>query len=250
MKTLKIWSTKKTTYFIPIAILVLLTGCATSYKAKPLPIKTPGAYSNATEVAGATVGAKAFIEPKEAREAFGFDILGAGMLPVQVVFDNRGTHPLQINAAQTFLEDREGNLWPLLSRDMAHERALKYTQTKQIFKEGAYGGFLGGAAGAVIGAAIGVVTGEDVAKSAGKGATVGAAAGGTIGGVKGYTSGEARQEVISDLRSKTLEQKDIEPKGLAYGFLFFPGEAKSAKTLRLQIQEKDTSQIYNCVLNL
>lgn len=234
----------------PVFIFLLFTACATSYEAKPLPIKTPGAYPNATEVAGATVGAKAFIEPEEAREAFGFDVLGAGMLPVQVVFDNKGDQPLQINAAQTFLEDREGNLWPLLSRDMAHERALKYARTKQIFKEGAYGGFLGGAAGAVIGAAVGVVTGEDVAEAAGKGAAVGAAAGGAAGGAKGYSSNEARQKVINDLRSKNLEQKAIEPKGLAYGFLFFPGEAKSARTLRLQVQEKDTGRVQNCILGL
>jgi hypothetical protein len=250
MKKIRISPMDEYISFILVATLFLFTGCATSYKAKPLPLKTPAAYPNATEVAGALVGAKAFIDKKEAQEAFGFDVLGAGMLPVQVVFDNQGTHALRINAAQTFLEDREGNLWPLLSRDMAQERALKYAQTKEIFKEGAYGGFLGGAAGAVIGAAIGVVTGEDVVKSAGKGAAVGAAAGGTAGGVKGYTSDEARQTVISDLRSKDLEQKPIEPKGLAYGFLFFPGEAKSARTLRLQIQEEDTSEVYNCVLSL
>lgn len=60
----------------------------------------------------------------------------------------------------------------------------------------------------------------------------------------------ARQKVINDLRSKKLEKKAIEPGGLAYGFLFFPGEAKSAVTLGLQIQEKDASWVYNCILSL
>jgi hypothetical protein len=231
-----------------IILFFLVMGCAASYKVKPLPIKAPAAFSNATEIAGSIVGAKAFVDTKEAKEAFGFDIREAGMLPVQVVFDNQGDKSLQINPSQTFLEDKEGNLWPILARDMAYERATKYAQTKEIFKEGAYGGFLGGAAGAVIGAAIGVVSGENVAESAGKGAAVGAAAGSTLGGAKGYTSDDARKEIINDLRMKGLEQKSIEPKGLFYGFLFFPGEAKSAKQLRLQIIEKDTSSTHNLFL--
>jgi hypothetical protein len=233
-----------------VTIVAVSAGCATTYKAKPMPLKTAGAYPNATEVAGAIVGAKVFMDKKEAEDAFGFDVLGAGMLPVQVVFDNQGSLSLQIEPSQTFLEDNEGNLWPILSRDMAYERATKYAQTKNIFKEGAYGGLLGGAAGAVIGAAVGVVAGGDVASSAGKGAAIGAAAGGTAGGIKGYTSDDARQRVINDLRAKSLEQKAIEPKSLSYGFLFFPGEAKSAKTLRLRIVEKDTGKSYNCIMPL
>ena len=65
---------------IPAIIIVLIAGCGTSYKPKPLPLKAPSAYSNALEVAGATVGARAFDDPKNARDAFGFDVLGAGML--------------------------------------------------------------------------------------------------------------------------------------------------------------------------
>jgi len=78
---------------IVTVFLFLVAGCATTYKAKPLPFKSPTAYRNTTEVAGALVGAEAYADPKYAEEAFGFNIRGAGMLPVQVVFDNRGSHP-------------------------------------------------------------------------------------------------------------------------------------------------------------
>lgn len=220
-------------------LLIFLTACAT-YKRKPLPFKAPSAYDNATEVVGALVGAEAFVDRRTTKEAFGFDIRGAGMLPVQVVFDNQGPHPLKIDVAQTFLEDAEGNLWPILDREIAYERATKYSQTKQVFKEGAYGGFLGAAAGALIGAAVGIVTGENVAEAAGKGAAVGAAAGATLGGIKGYTSDDARQAIVDDLRRKTLENKPVESTNLAYGYLFFPGEANSAKQLRLKLVEVDT----------
>jgi len=150
-------------YFLLFLFIVFLTSCSTTYKAKPLAIKTPAAYPNMIEAGGAFIGAEAFSDRKKAKEAFGFDVRGAGMLPVQIVFDNQGSHELAINAAQTFLEDEKGNLWPLLSEKIAYERATKFSKTKEIFKEGAYHGFLGAAAGTLIGAAIGIVTGDDVA---------------------------------------------------------------------------------------
>ena len=231
---------------IPLVLMALVfsIACSTSYKAKPLPFKKPATYPNVTRVAGAMVAAQAFADPKEAKEAFGFDIRGAGMLPIQVVFDNQGPHSLDINAPQTFLEDEKGNLWPLLDQETAYERAAKYAQTKQIFKEGAYHGFLGAAAGAVIGAAIGIVAGENVAESAAKGVAAGAAAGATLGGAGGYLSDDARQKVINDLRRKSLQNKAVDPKSLTFGFLFFPGEAPSAKQLRLQLIEEETGAIH------
>ena len=231
-------------------LFICLAACTTSYKAKPLSFKLPNTYPNATKAAGATVAAKAYVDAQEAGEAFGFDVRGAGMLPVQVVIDNQGPHFLEINGPQSFLEDNEGNLWPVLSSNIAYERATKYAQTKQIFKEGAYSGFLGAAAGAVIGAAVGIVTGENVAGSAGKGAAVGAAAGATLGGAKGYGSNDARRTVIDDLHQKSLQAKAIEPKSLAFGFLFFPGEARSAKQLRLQVLEDDTGAAHVLMLDL
>jgi outer membrane lipoprotein SlyB len=227
---------------------VFLISCAASYQTQPLPFKAPGSYPNAQNISGATVGAKAYTDADEAQEAFGFDIRGAGMLPVQVVFDNQGKHSLEINSSQTFLEDKEGNLWPILAGNIAYERATKYVQTKEVFKEGAYHGFLGAIAGAAIGAAIGVVTGQDVAKLTGRGAVLGAASGAVIGGAKGYDANEARRSIIDDLKQKSLQSKPIEPNTLAYGIIFFPGEVKSVKQVRMQIVEKDTGSAQVLIL--
>jgi hypothetical protein len=223
-------------------------GCTTAYKAKPLSFKAPTAYPNHAEVAGAIVGAKAFVSKEEAKEAFGFDIRGAGMLPVQVVFDNQGNVPLEIDSLQTFLEDKEGNLWPILSSQIAYDRATRFAETNEIFKSGAYHGFLGATAGAIIGAAIGIVSGENVGSALGKGAALGAAAGATLGGADKYGSDSARRSIIQDLQQKSLQYRPIPPKGLSYGFLFFPGEAKSAKMLRLKIVEGRHGPVH--VLNL
>ncbi len=226
-----------------LCIIILFTGCST-YEVKPLPFKSPSSIDNAVNVAGADIAARAFADSKKAKETFGFDILGAGMLPVQVVFDNKGHNSLEVVGNQTFLEDKNGNLWPILSKDIAYERATQFAKTKEIFKEGAYKGFLGAATGAVIGAAVGIVSGENVAAAAGKGAAVGAAAGATIGGAIGYGSEDAIRSITSDLREKSLQSSEILPKSLAHGILFFPGEAVSAKQLRLQIKETDTGAVH------
>ncbi len=219
--------------------LLMLFGCA-GYKAKPVPYKSPASMPNALQVSGATVAAHAYADAKEAKAAFGFNIVGAGMIPIQVSFDN-GPHPLKIVAEQTYLEDNEGNIWPILEDRFAYERATKYAQTKQVFKEGAYHAFLGAAAGALVGAAVGVVTGH-FGGSVGKGAVIGAAGGGVLGGVKGLGDRDALNRLHDDFKSKSLQNKPIQPNGLAFGFIFFPGEAKSARMLRLQLEETDTGR--------
>ncbi len=231
-------------------VAFMLTACAESYQAKPLPFKMPGAYPNSQEAGGAVVGARAYTDIKEARENFGFDIINAGMLPVEIVIDNKGPHPLEINGSQTFLEDRQNNLWPVLNRDLAYERATKYAQTKQTFSEAAHSGFLGAAAGAAIGAAIGILSGQNVVETTGKGAAVGAAGGAVVGGANAANEGDARHAIIDDLQSKSLQTKSIAPNTLAYGFVFFPAEAKTAKTLRLQVVEKDTGRAFVLTFNL
>jgi hypothetical protein len=157
---------------------------------------------------------------------------------------------LEIDGQQTFLEDDQGNLWQILSRKNAHERATKYAQTRQILKEGAYNGFLGATAGAIVGAAVGVVTGENVASTAGQGAAVGAAAGAALGGAKGYSSDEAVRLITNDLREKSMRNRSIGPHSLAHGFLFFPGEADSAQKLRLKFLEKDTGKSHVIIFDI
>jgi hypothetical protein len=235
---------KNITVVLCIFLVASAMACSSQYKAKPMPFKMPGAYENATEVGGAVLAARAFADQKEAKEAFGFDIRKAGMLPVQVVFDNQGVNSLEVDGGQTFLEDEEGNLWPLLEARVAYERAAKYSQSANMAKEGAFHGIWGAAAGALVGAAIGIISGDNVGAAMGKGAAGGAAMGAVLGSAKGYDSSEARREISGDLKDKSLQNKPVEPMSIANGFLFFPGEASSAKQLRLKIFEKETGTSY------
>lgn len=242
---------KRTLSIVSIAVLIAIAalGCTTAYKAKPLPFKAPTAYDNMVETNGIQVGAQAFTDSDTAWKAFGFDIRSAGMLPVQMVFDNQGRQSVEINPGQTFLEDQAGNLWPVLTDKFAYERATKYAQTNEMFKEGAYKGFLGAAAGTIIGAAIGIVSGDDVARTAGEGAVIGAAAGSVLGGASGYASNDARASIIRDLKDKSLENQAIEPGNLAHGIIFFPGEAETARQLRLQLRESESGKVHTLFLN-
>jgi hypothetical protein len=227
-----------------ITILFLFGGC-TSHKTQVVPFKMPGAYSNATEVVGAMVAARAYVDPEEAQKAFGWDIRGAGLLPVQVVFDNLGEHSLEIEPSQTFLIDGEDNLWPILDSSLAYDRVMDKTEASRIGKGAAKPALWSGAAGAVLGAAIGIVTGENVGESAGKGAALGAALGATLGGAKAAAFEEdARAAISGDLMEKSLENKAVVPHSIAHGFIFFPGEPRGATELRLHLRVVETGDIH------
>lgn len=228
-------------------IVVFLFGCS-SYERQVVPFKLPSAYPNATEAAGAILAARALDDEKEALKAFGFDILGAGVLPVQVIFDNKGPHPIEIVTDQTFLVDSSDNLWPILDSRMAYDRIEKKTELGRVAPEAGKGAFLAGAAGAIIGAAVGIVTGHNVGDAVMKGAAVGAATGATLGGAKGFADTDVQRQIREDLQTRSLSSRAVPANEVAHGFIFFPGEAKKAKELRLRIKETDTGKSYPLIM--
>jgi hypothetical protein len=234
--------------FPAIILLTAVLAACTSYERQVVPFKLPSAYPNAVEIADAVIAAKSFDNKDEAGHAFGFDIRGAGILPVQVIFDNKGSHYLEIVPAQTFLVDEENNLWPILEEGLAYDRITKKTELGKIVPEGGKFGLLGGAAGGLIGAAVGIVTGTNVGTAASKGAAVGAAAGLTMGGAQGFGDNEVRYQIRDDLKTRSLAKRAVKPQEVAHGFIFFPGEAKKTKELRLQLKETDTGKLYSLTL--
>jgi len=235
--------------FVAIFLCGFITSCQ-SYKTQVVPFKLPSNYPNMINISGADIAARVFDNKEEAENVFGFDILASGVLPVQIVFDNKGTHKLSIVSNQTFLVDVEDNLWPILDSNIAYERIHSKTKYGPMVTEGTKGAVLAGIAGSAIGAAIGIVTGQNVLESAGKGAALGAAAGLTAGGVKGLMDEDAKDTIKKDLQSRNLKNKPINQGEVAHGFIFFPGESKKPKELRIQIKEEDTGILKQIVFKL
>ncbi len=84
----------------------------------------------------------------------------------------------------------------------------------------------------------------------GKGAVIGGALGTVGGGAEALQSGEAEYQISRDLGTKALENRPIRPGELGRGFLFFPGEAKSASQLRLQVEAIRSGKLYTLIINL
>ena len=124
---------------IVFVCLTIFAGC-TSYERQVVPFKMPESIPNAVSINGAVIAARSFTNTNEATEAFGFDIRSAGILPVQVVFDNKSNHPLMIMPDQTFLIDEESNVWPILDQNLAYDRLSKKTELGKVVPEAIKGG--------------------------------------------------------------------------------------------------------------
>jgi len=232
-------------YFLAMIVFVcasMLSDCA-SYERQVAPFQMPESNPHAAILDGAIIAARSFTV-SEAKVAFGFDIMSAGVFPVQVSFDNRSDHSLTIIPEQTFLIDEQSNVWPILDQGMAYDRIAKKTELGKVGSEATKSGLLLGAAGAVIGAAIGIVTGTNVGEAVGKGAAIGAATGLTAGGAKGLMeNADVQSQIKDDLQSRSLHSRAIKKGELAYGYIFYPGEVKTAKVLRLQLKANETGKI-------
>jgi len=232
-----------------LIFLLVLSGCA-GYKTQYVPFRPPEGYRNHTEQDGVSLGAEAFADKKAAKKAFGFDIRGAGVLPVLLVLDNKSGEGLEVVASQSFLVDEEGNYWPMVSNTVALERLEKSTQFASIAGGAGKGAAAGAVAGGIVAAAVGIVAGRSVGEYLGKGAAIGAAGGAVLGGTKGGSSPDRGYRIADDLREKGLEGKTIPDQYLANGFLFFPGEASTARELRLQWRERTSGKLHRVTLPL
>lgn len=233
--------------YLLAGILAVVSGCAT-HGERVAPIKLPSHQANAVEVAGAQLIGEVYIDPDHAQETFGYDIRGAGLLPVHVVVDNQASESLRVIPDQTFLLDRSGQAWPLLDHRQAAERVREHVDFGETLAGATQPSLLGALAGAIAGTALGIVGDSGAGTGAGKGAALGGAAGAILGG------GEARTEIGGEVEDQVAQQSlqagRVESGSLGHGFLFFPGkqEAKSASSLRLAVQIGTTKHVVNVPL--
>ncbi len=227
----------------------LLFACST-YRPQVVPIRLPQAYTNAQNINGLQAGASVWQNEQEAKNAFGFDIIKAGLLPVQVVFDNQTPVTYEINASQTFLVNDRQELFPMLDHQSAYDRVQRAQALGETIKSAGKGTLLGGATGALIGAAVGVAAGRSMGDAAMRGAVVGAAAGTVLGASQGAGDNTLARQIADDLHNQSLKKAVIRPQEISHGMIFFPTEAGVATQLRLQLREKDSDRVINLIFPL
>jgi len=215
-------------------------------------VPLPSSNDDHMDVNGARVAGEAYADPEQAERAFGFDIREAGLLPVRLVIDNQSASVVQVSPQQTFLIDRDGQAWPLLTGEQAHNRVASAVQWGETARNAAQTAVEGAAAGALTSSAIGLIL--DGWLNGGMSnrlldhTAVGAGVGAIVGG--GQDTQELEHRIRRDLIGKSLRNQRMLPGELAHGYLFFPGkdEARSAVTLRLGLEFDGYPQVVNLPL--
>ena len=230
-------------FLVVFSLLVVFLSACSTYGDRVAPVPLPGESANAVDVNGVKLVAEAYVDPKAAQEALGFDARGSGLLPVRFVIDNQSGQKVRVQPGQTFLIDTQGQAWPLLTSEQAYDRVKSKVDLAETAAGTVKPGLLGAAAGAIAGAAIGIISGESIGEAAGKGAAGGAAVGAIFGGAKAY--GETGAKIRDDLNRESLRNRRVNAGELAYGYLFFPGkgEAESARDLRLGLKIGESQQV-------
>jgi uncharacterized protein YcfJ len=236
-----------------ISLLIIATqfsACAT-YDNRAVSFRPPQDYANFSDTSGLMIGAESFADVKQAEEAFGFNVRAAGLLPVQVVIDNRSGQGAEIVSGQTFLIDNTNRYWKILSKREAIERVQKATEGGAIAGGAGKGVVLGASAGALLGLTFGIVSGKNVSSADAQGGVLGGTGGAVIGGANKAGDDKQRElKIADDIRDKGVEGKVIPAEALASGFIFFPGEASSAKELRLQVKFRGDGRLQTLNLKL
>jgi len=216
--------------FFSVMTIFLIYGCST-YRYSVSPLKLPSKSKNMVVFNnGIKVSANIITVDKEA----GFNIKSANVIPVRITINNESNDTAIIAGSQCFLIDKDNNAWPVLNYERAVQRIKDNVIVGESLKGAKTPAVLGGLLGAIGGLAIGILTDKDIAESAGKGAAVGAAAGAVAGGIQGYSDTESK--ISNDLAERHIRDKQILPNMITYGFLYFPGEAKSVEELRLALE--------------
>ncbi|MCK5727772.1 MAG: hypothetical protein KAH08_00975 [Methylococcales bacterium] len=225
----------------------VLASCS-HYSNKVSPVPLPALESDHVNVDGVLLIARSYVDEDIAQKAFGFDIRGAGLLPVKVVIENQSNDSVQLLGKQTFLLDKKGQAWPLLTATQANNRITDQIQIVETALGTGTSTVLMGAAGAIAGLAIGVLTGDNLGEAAMKGAVLGGASGIIYGTASQHS--KAGQSIAYDISKKSFNNQPIIAGALAHGYLFFPGleEAESTQILRLSLMIKGRPQVVNISL--
>lgn len=107
-----------------IALPVLITGCGSLYKVKPVVEAPLPETARNGEAGGLRLRAAPLLTDEESQELFEANLPLAGLLPVKVEITNQGSAPVEIRQARFRLRDAGGQEWKLRSAKDTVSRIL------------------------------------------------------------------------------------------------------------------------------
>jgi hypothetical protein len=220
---------------VVLAVLLLAAGLVLAaiggLRLTAEPAARPDPESAGVEIHGVRLAAEAIEEPGAARRAFGFDLRGAGLLPVRLVLENHAGQAVRLIPQQTFLIDRQGLAWPLLTAGQAKERlAAVLPPGDSVAKRRNAKEWVDAASQLTAYALDGFVRqGRVEAKPGWRG---------WLGRLLGSEWAAAENRSRRDLVDGFLLNPAVPPGATAEAYLFFPGrgEARGAEALRLALE--------------
>ncbi|GIX46089.1 MAG: hypothetical protein KatS3mg131_0300 [Candidatus Tectimicrobiota bacterium] len=197
--------------------LVFFVGCAAPLRTSVAPFRPPTQLPNAQKIGNLVVAAEVLDTPEKSKRVFGTDLAAAGILPVQLVVENRGNQEYEIDAAQIF-GVVAGEYYPAFNLSQAAQRVRESSIGTTVVGQAVLGALAGAMAGAAIGAAAGSVT-DDAGRGAAAGAAIGGAAGGTAGAAEG-ASDRYTHQFRHELAAQDFGDRVIFPGDLHQGFIY------------------------------
>jgi len=203
-----------------IILLLMLTGCAAPLRTDTTTFRLPTQYPNHQEIDGLELAVVPVAGVERSRAVFGTDMHTAGILPVQIIAQNKGSREFEVNAAQMFGMTPNGELTVAYTLRRSAERVRESSIGATAATQAAVGAIAGAAAGAAIGAAASGASGGD----AGSGAAAGAAIGGAVGAGSGAAAGLSDAITVQfkkELAAVAFEDRVVYPGDLQQGFIYF-----------------------------
>jgi hypothetical protein len=232
--------------FCLLMIAAHISACA-NYSSHTVSFRPPNEYRNFVNSYGLMVGAESFVDKKDTEKAFGFDARAAGILPVQVIIDNRSGQSVEVISGQTFLIDNSNRYWKMLANRETVDRVKKSADTGTVSTSASKGPSWNVAAASFMGLAIEIVSAKDINAAAAKDGGPGGAVGNAV---KAGDDKQRESKIAEDTRSKGVEGKVMAAGSRAHGFIYFPGEISSISELRMQIKYRDSGRIQTLNLKL
>lgn len=229
-----------------VSALFLIASCAAPLRTNTAAFKIPASYQDYKEIDDLDIALVPIDTIDRSNEIFGTDMKAAGILPIQVIIQNKGNKEFEIKSNQIYgiTSDQEYTAAYSLNKAAEHVRSSSIGTTAVS----------GAVAGALVGAVVGAGIGAGIGYAGGntnRGAQSGAMIGGATGAASGAGAGLSDQFTVQfkkELASLAFGDRVIYPGDLIQGFVYI--QWKHYSKLRLELFNITDDKNYEMISNI